>query len=220
MLLEIIRSDLLLAYRRRSEIISPLIFFIVVVSLFALTLDPTTIALQHMAPGIIWVAALLSVLLSFEYLFRREFEEGSLIDILLSPYSTNRLVLAKIFTHWLVTGLPLLLITPVAALFLSLPSTALPALLASLALGTPILSGMGAIGVALTVGLRRSGVLLALLTLPLFTPVLIFGTAASQFAMQGLPISGQLSLLAALLILVITLVPFAVVAALKISMDE
>ncbi|MFP4615764.1 MAG: heme exporter protein CcmB [Thiohalorhabdus sp.] len=213
----ILARDLTLALRHRSELGNPLMFFIVVVTLFPLALGPEQDTLTRVAPGILWVAALLAATLSMDGMFRSDFEDGSLEQMLLSPHSPALLVVAKVLAHWLVTGLPLILISPLLALFLHLPLEALPVLLATLALGTPVLSMVGAIGVALTVGLRRGGLLLTLLVLPLYIPVLIFAAGAVDNAAAGLPVAGQLYFLAALLILALTLAPLATAAALRIS---
>ena len=211
------RRDLKMAIRRRSELLNPLLFFILVVSLFPLGVGPGPQLLQEIAPGVVWVAALLATLLSMERLFRSDFEDGALEQLLLSPHALSLLVLAKVFAHWLVTGLPLILVSPLLGLLLHLPVEGIAALPVTLLLGTPALSLIGAIGVALTVGLRRGGVLLTLLILPLYVPVLIFGTAAVAAAAAGLPIAGQLALLGALLALALTLAPFATAAGLRIS---
>lgn len=215
----VLHRDLQLAIRSRSELINPILFFILVVSLFPLGIGPGPKLLAEIAPGVIWVAALLATLLSMERLFRTDFEDGTLEHLLLSPHGLSFLVLAKVLAHWLVTGLPLILISPLLGVLLQLPGGALPMLALTLLLGTPILSLLGAIGVALTAGLSRGGVLLTLLVLPLYIPVLIFGTSAVAAAAAGLPASGQLALLGALLVLALTLAPFATAAGLRISVD-
>lgn len=215
----LLKRDLTLAYRHRSELANPLLFFIIVVSLFPLGISPETKILQQIAPGIIWVAALLAAMLSLDNLFRSDFEDGSLEQMALTSHSLSLLVLSKIFAHWLLTGLPLLIIAPLLGVLVALPSEAMWALMATLALGTPILSLIGAIGVALTVGLRRGGILLSLLVLPLYIPVLIFGANAVATAGSGLPVMGQLYFLGALLSLSLTLSPFATAAALRISLS-
>lgn len=214
----ILVRDLTLALRRRSELANPLVFFLVVVTLFPLALGPEKDVLSRVAPGVLWVAALLASTMAMESVFRSDFEDGALEQLLLSPQPPALLVLAKIVAQWLVTGLPLLVASPVLALLLHLPAQALPTLLASLALGTPILSLVGAIGVALTVGLRRGGLLMTLLVLPLYVPVLIFGAGAVDNAAAGLPVAGQLYFLAAVLVLAVTLAPMAAAAALRISL--
>jgi len=216
--LAILKRDLTLALRHRSEMANPLVFFVVVVSLFPLALGPEQDILTRVAPGILWVAALLAATLAMDGMFRSDFEDGSLEQLLLSPHPPSVLVLAKILAHWLITGLPLILISPLLALFLHLPGQALGVLLATLALGTPVLSMVGAIGVALTVGLRRGGLLLTLLVLPLYVPVLIFAAGAVDNAAAGFPVAGQLYFLAALLVLSVTLAPLATAASLRISL--
>lgn len=215
----LLRRDLLLALRHRGELANPLLFFVIVVSLFPLGLGPESGMLRAIAPGIIWVSALLATLLSLESVFRSDFEDGSLEQLLLSPHSTSALVLTKVAAHWLVSGLPLICLAPLLGVLLHLPSTANGALIASLALGTPVLSLVGAIGVALTVGLRRGGILLSLLVLPLYIPVLIFAASAVADAALGLPITGHLYLLGALLALAVTLAPLACAAALRIGVS-
>lgn len=218
--LALLQRDLILAYRNRSELANPLIFFVMIVSLFPLGVNPDPALLQTIAPGIIWVAALLAALLSLDSLFRSDFEDGALEQFLMSPHPGFVLVLAKVLAHWLVTGLPLMLMAPVLAIILYVPWSALGIVLLTLTLGTPVLSLVGAIGMALTVGLRRGGILVALLVLPLYIPLLIFATNAIAAAMTGLPVDGQLLLLAALLVLAITLAPLATAAALRISLES
>ena len=213
----IIKRDLTIAFRHRDDIINPLLFFIIVVTLFPLGIGPESTTLSRIAPGIIWVAALLSTLLSLDRLFKSDHEDGSLEQMMLSPHPVFILVLAKIIAHWLVTGLPLILIAPLLAVLLHLNENSYSALMLTLLLGTPILSLLGAIGVALTVGLKKGGVLLSLLVLPLYIPVLIFATSAIDTAGMNLPYSGQLAIIAALFFGSLTLAPFAVSAALKVS---
>jgi heme exporter protein B len=213
----IIRRDLVLAFRRRAEMINPLLFFILVITLFPLGIGAQPNLLQAIAPGVIWVAALLAAMLSLDSLFRSDFDDGSLEQMLLSPHPASLLVLAKVIAHWLVTGLPLLLVAPLLAVFLGLPNQALGVLLLTLLLGTPVLSLIGAIGVALTVGLRRGGMILSLLVLPLYVPVLIFAGNAVQMAAGGLPVDAQISILIAMLLLALVLAPWPTAAALKMS---
>ena len=215
----IVRRDLILAVRHRAEAVNPLLFFLIVASLFPLGTGARRETLELVAPGVFWVGVLLAVLLSLERMFRSDFEDGSLELMLISPRPLPLLVLAKILAHWLVTGLPLLAAAPLVALLLGLPAGSLPVLLAALALGTPALSATGAIGVALTVGLRRGGVLLSLLVLPLYIPVLVFGASAVSTAAAGLPAPGQLYLLGALAVLSLSLAPLAAAAALRISLS-
>lgn len=215
----IIRRDLLLAFRRRAEMANPLLFFVMVVTLFPLAVGAQPNLLQAMAPGVIWVSALLAALLSLDGLFRSDFEDGSLEQLLLSPHPLSMLILGKIFSHWLVTGLPLLLVAPLLALFLGLPDRAMPTLWLTLMLATPMLSLIGAIGVALTVGLRRGGVILSLLVLPLYIPVLIFASSAVDRAASGLPVTAQINILVAMLLLAVVLTPLPTAAALKMSVN-
>ncbi|WP_198246435.1 heme exporter protein CcmB [methane-oxidizing endosymbiont of Gigantopelta aegis] len=215
----IIRRDLILAVRRRAEIVNPLFFFIIVVTLFPLGIGAQAKLLQAMAPGVIWVSALLAAMLSLDSLFRSDFDDGSLEQMLLSPYPVAVLVLGKIVAHWLVTGLPLILIAPLLAVFLGLPDAAMGTLVKTLVLGTPVLSLIGAIGVALTVGLRRGGMILSLLVLPLYIPVLIFASNAVDMAAMGLPVSAQINILMAILFLALVLAPLPAAAALKMSVN-
>lgn len=215
----IIRRDLLLAFRRRAEMANPLFFFVLVVTLFPLAVGAQPNLLKAMAPGVIWVSALLAALLSLDGLFRTDFEDGSLEQMLLSPHALSILVLGKIIAHWLVTGLPLLLVAPLLATFLGLPSQAMGTLWLTLILATPLLSLIGAIGVALTVGLRRGGMLLSLLVLPLYVPVLIFASGAVDRAASGLPVGAQLNILLAMLLAALVLVPLPTSAALKMSVN-
>ncbi len=218
--LTLLKRDLTLAMRRRSDWLNPLVFFVIVVSLFPLGIGPDGSLLSEIAPGVIWVAALLATLLALDGLFRDDFDDGSIEQLLLSPQPLPVLVLAKILTHWLISGLPLVLLSPLLALLLQLKLQALPTLLGSLVLGTLSLSLIGAIGAALTVGLRRGGVLLPLLVLPLFIPVLIFGSSSVAAAATGFPVSAQLSLLGGLFFLALALAPWAAAAALRISAES
>jgi heme exporter protein B len=215
----LIRRDLVLALRRRSEVANPIFFFILVITLFPLGIGAQPKLLQAIAPGIIWVSALLATMLSLDSLFRSDFDDGSLEQILLSPQPTSILVLAKVAAHWLVTGLPLLLVAPLLAIFLGMPGDALPILLGTLLLGTPVLSLIGAIGVALTIGLRRGGMILSLLVLPLYVPVLIFASNAVEMSSSGLPVSAQINILIAMLFMALVLAPWPTAAALKMSMN-
>ncbi|NVK01497.1 MAG: heme exporter protein CcmB [Oceanospirillaceae bacterium] len=208
-----------MAFRRKSELVNPLIFFLIVVTLFPIGVSPEPLFLAELAPGLIWVAALLSTLLSLESLFKADFEDGSLEQLLLSPQPLFMVVLAKVTAHWLMSGLALTLVAPIMAIMLFLPAEGMPGLMLSLLLGTPTLSLIGAIGAALTVGLRRGGVLISLLVLPLYIPVLIFGSSAVQAAITGLPLGGYFALLGALLALALALAPLATGAALRISVS-
>ncbi|MCP1440242.1 heme exporter protein B [Erwinia persicina] len=213
----IIMRELRVAFRSGAEVVNPLWFFLIVITLFPLGIGPEPQLLARIAPGIVWVAALLSSLLALERLFRDDFIDGSLEQLLLLPTPLPITVLGKVIAHWLVTGLPLLLLSPLVALLLSLDFATWRAMALSLLLGTPTLSFLGAIGVGLTVGLRRGGVLLSLLVLPLAVPVLIFASAAIDAAGMGLAINGQLAILGAMLVASATLAPFATAAALRVS---
>lgn len=213
----VLRRELRLARRQGNELVNPLWFFLIVITLFPLGIGPEPALLRRIAPGIIWVAALLACLLSLERLFRDDVQDGTLDQLLLLPAPLPLTVLGKVCAHWLVTGLPLLLMSPLAALLLSLDVATWRALALTLLLGTPTLSLLGAIGVALTLGARRGSVLLSLLLLPLFVPVLIFATAAVDNAASGLPVDGYLAALGALLAGSVTLAPFAAAAALRVG---
>jgi heme exporter protein B len=216
---QMFKRDLLIAFRRRSEIIHPVIFFVMVISLFPLALGDDKALLQKIAPAIIWVSALLATMLSLDNLFRSDFEDGSLEQLTLLKTPLSLLVTAKITAHWIVTGLPLIIITPLLAMLLYMPIESISMLLLTLLLGTPTLSLIGAVGIALTVGLRQGGVILSLLILPLYIPVLIFSTIALQNSAQGFSAEAQLAMLLAILMLAITLLPFAIAAALKVSLN-
>ena len=210
---------MLIAFRRRSEIIHPIIFFVMVISLFPLAIGDDKALLQKIAPAIIWVTALLATMLSLDNLFRSDFEDGSLEQMTLLKTPLSFLVTAKIMAHWVITGLPLILITPLLAVLLYMPSESISMLLLTLLLGTPTLSLIGAVGIALTVGLRQGGVILSLLILPLYIPVLIFATLVLQNVEQGFPAEAQIAMMLAILVLAITLSPFAIAAALKVSLN-
>ena len=217
--LQIFKRDLLIAFRQRSEIIHPLIFFVMVISLFPLAIGDDKVLLQKIAPAVIWVTALLATMLSLDTLFRSDFEDGSLEQMTLLKTPLSLLVTAKITAHWVITGLPLILITPLLAVLLYMPTETISMLLLTLLLGTPTLSLIGAVGIALTVGLRQGGVILSLLILPLYIPVLIFATLAMQNSAQGFSAEAQLAMMLAILVLAITLSPFAIAAALKVSLN-
>ncbi|SEP66069.1 heme exporter protein CcmB [Basfia succiniciproducens] len=217
---EIIKRELRIAMRKQAEILNPLWFFLIVITLFPLVIGPDPVLLSKIAPGIAWVAALLSALLSFERLFRDDFIDGSLEQLMLTAQPLALTALAKVIAHWILTGLPLILLSPVAALLLSLDVRIWWALVLTLLIGTPILSCIGAIGVALTVGLRKGGVLLSLLVVPLFIPVLIFSASVLDAATLNLSYAGPLAILGAILAASATLAPFAIATALRISLDQ
>ncbi|GLR74965.1 heme exporter protein CcmB [Aliivibrio sifiae] len=215
----IIRRELLIAFRRKADVLNPLWFFIIVITLFPLSIGPEPMLLARIAAGIVWVAALLSALLSLERLFRDDFSDGSLEQMMLMPTPLSVLVLAKVFAHWVLTGLPLIIISPLLAILLSLDFDSWLAIVLTLLLGTPTLSFLGAVGVALTVGLQKGGVLLSLLILPLYIPVLIFATSAIDAAGLGMAYNGQLAILGALFMGSATLTPFAISSALRVSVQ-
>lgn len=214
-----LRRDLVLMLRSRGEVINPLVFFALVITLFPIGISPDPDLLQRIAPGLLWVAALLAALLSLDSLFRGDFDDGSLEQLLLAPQPLAALSLAKVAVHWLLTGLPLALMAPVLGVMLSLPAGSYGVLALSLALGSASLSLIGAIGAALTVGLSRGGVLLSLLVLPLYIPVLIFGAGAVQAAIMGDGAGAHLAILGALLAASLALSPWAIAAALRISLN-
>ncbi len=215
----IIRRELLIAFRRQADVLNPLWFFIIVITLFPLSIGPEPNLLARIAAGIVWVAALLSALLSLERLFRDDFQDGSLEQMMLMPIPLQLVVISKVISHWVLTGLPLILISPVLAIILSLDFNTWLAVVLTLLVGTPTLSFIGAIGVGLTVGLQKGGVLLSLLILPLYIPILIFATSAIDAAALGMGYSGQLAILGAMLVGATTLTPFAISAALRVSVN-
>lgn len=215
----IVERDLLLALRRPSDVGTALLFFVIVASLFPLGIGAEPNLLRAVAPGVIWVAALLSSMLSLSRLFAADHADGTLEQMLLGVSPLGVIAAAKVFTHWLVSGLPLVLIAPLIALQYDLPASLYGTLALSLLLGTPVLSLIGAIGAALTLGLRGGGVLLSLLVLPLYVPVLIMGAGSVDMAAAGLAPQGQLQLLGALLVLAAAFAPWAIAAALRISTE-
>jgi len=219
LLVLVIRRDLLLAMRRRADVMTILVFFILVVSLFPLGVGPEMDMLRKMAPGVLWVAALLASMLSLGRLFSADYLDGTLEQMMLAPQSLSMLVLGKMIAHWVVSGLPLVLMAPVLGLQFDMSGQALLVLMLGLLLGTPILSMLGAIGAALTLGLRGGGVLLSLLVLPLCIPVLIFGSGAVEAVASGLSVVSNLSLIAALLVLCLVFTPWVTAQALRISME-
>jgi heme exporter protein B len=215
----VVRRDLLLAMRRRSDVLTTFFFFIIVVSLFPLGVGPEAGTLRAIAPGVVWVAALLASMLALVRLFAGDYADGTLEQLALVPQPLVLLVLAKIVAHWLVTGLPLVLIAPLLGLQFDLPPDALAVVTAGLLLGTPVLSMIGAVGAALTLGVRGAGGLLALLVLPLYVPVLIFGAGAASATAAGLSAAGHLSLLGAVLLLSVVFAPWATAAAVRIALE-
>ena len=218
--IRVLRRDLTLAMRKPAEIATPLIFFSIVVSLFPLGVGPEPGLLRTLAPGVLWVAALLASMLSLGQLFASDYADGTLEQMVLSPHPlAAAIIVPKILAHWLTSGLPLILLSPVLAVQLQLPAAAIPTLVVALLLGTPVLSLLGSVGAALTLGLRGGGVLVSLLVLPLYTPVLIFGAGAVTASAAGLNTEAYLSILGAFLVLTLGFVPWATAAALRISLD-
>ncbi|MBT7564125.1 MAG: heme exporter protein CcmB [Porticoccaceae bacterium] len=211
------RRDLLLAYRRRGEVASPVIFFVMVATLIPLGVTPEPDSLKEMAPGIIWVMALLATLLSAEGLFVSDYKDGSLEQLLISPNLLVMPIFGKVTAHWITTGLPLTLASPLIALMLSLPSVAYLPMMAGLALGTGCLSFLAAIGAALTVSLQKGSLLLTLIVMPLYMPVIIFGSAVVQYSIDGMGWSGPLAILGAMLTAAIALCPLAIAAVLRLT---
>lgn len=213
------RRDLRLAVRSKGEVMQAMVFFVIVVSLFPLAVGAESALLKRIAPGVVWVAALLSVLLTLPRMFANDFADGTLEQLATSPYPMATLVAGKMLAHWVSTGLPLALVAPVLGLQFGLGALELAVIVASLMLGTPVLSMIGAIGAALTLGVRGGSILTALLVLPLYIPVLIFGAGAVEASMAGVDYTANLSLLAAGLLLGALASPFAVAAAIKIALD-
>jgi len=218
-LLAVLRREVSRALRQKGEVLTPLVFFVVIASLFPLGVGPESALLLRMAPGVLWVSALLAAMLSLQRLFATDYADGSLEQMALSSTPLGLLVLAKALSHFLLSGLPLVLMAPVLGLQFGLDARALGILMLTLLLGTPTLSLIGSIGAALTLGVRGAGVLLSLLILPLYIPVLIFGAGAVEADAAGLGMGGHLSLLAALLVLSIFFAPLATTTALRISLE-
>ena len=215
----VVMRDLRLALRRKSEVLSAMFFFVVVAALFPLAIGPEPAMLRQIGPGVLWVGALLASMLALSRLFEVDYRDGTLEQMLLSPHSLWLLVLGKMTAHWLLAGLPLVLLAPVLGLQFQLSSDALSVLCITLLLGTPVLSCVGAIGAALTLGVRGGGVLISLLVLPLFVPVLVFGAGAVQALESGLGAQAHLSILLALLLPALFFSPWACSAALRIAME-
>ncbi len=220
MLILLLRRELLLLARKKSELLNPIVFYLIIVSLFPLGLTPDTNRLTEIASGVIWVGVLLSLLLSFDLLYRDDFDDGSLVQMIVLGVTPTTLVLAKTIAHWLLVAVPIVMLSPLLAILLYLPAESYWALLLSLLLGTPTLCLLGAIGIALTIGLKRGGALLSLLVLPLFVPILIIGSMAVMSANTGQSYWAPLLLLLAALILSASLAPWAAGAALKLAVSE
>jgi heme exporter protein B len=215
----VIRRDLVLSMRRRADVLTTLIFFVIVVSLFPLGVGPEMDMLRKIAPGVVWVAALLASMLSLGRMFLADYLDGTLEQMMLVPQSLSMLVLAKILAHWMVSGLPLVVMAPVLGLQFDMSAQALWVLIAALLLGTPILSMIGAVGAALTLGLRGGGALISLLVLPLCIPVLIFGAGAVEAVVSGTSAGPNLSLLGAILLVALVFTPWITALALRISIE-
>jgi heme exporter protein B len=215
----VVRRELCLSFRRPDQLLQPLVFFLIVTTLFPLGLSLQLSLLRDMAPGVLWVAALLSSLLSLDALFKSDADDGTLEQLALSGQGLTLIVMAKTFAHWLVTGVALVLVSPVVGTALGIPGSAFATMMLSLGLGTLTLSWLGAIGAGLTVGLRRGNVLLSLIVLPLAMPLLIFGAGATDRAMSGVSPTGALYFLAALCVFTCTLAPFAATVALRITLE-
>ena len=211
--------DLLVAYKRKNDIFNPFMFFLIVCSLFPIGISPDPARLGEIASGVLWISALLASLLAMDSLYRNDFENGSLEQLLISPHPLYFLVLAKNVAHWLVSGLPVVIVSPLVAYMLSLPGDAYGVMFFTLLLGTPILSLLGSIGVALTVGLGSRGLILAVITLPMSVPVLIAGTLTIQEALNGASLAGYIAILGAMFVGSLTLAPLASAAALRISVS-
>ncbi|MFT4676842.1 MAG: heme exporter protein B [Candidatus Azotimanducaceae bacterium] len=220
MLLATIRRSMRVTFRQPSEFLNPLFFFVLVIALFPLGVGPSEKTLALIAPGVIWVAALLATLLSMESLFRSDFDDGSLDQMSVAPQSMLLMVTGKVIAHWVSSGLPLVLVSPVLGIMLSVDEAGVKAILISLMLGTPILSLLGAVGASLTVGLQKGGVLIALLIIPLYVPVLILGTSLIQTAQLGGDYDGHILWMLALLALTIGTAPIATAGGIKVSLSR
>ena len=214
-----LRRDLLIAYKRKNDLFNPFMFFVLVATLFPIGISPEPEALGGISAGVLWISALLASLLAMDNLFRADFEDGSLELLMLSPHPLYFLVLAKNIAHWLVSGLPVVLVSPLIAYMLNFPEGVYLTLVLTLLLGTPVLSLLGSIGVALTVGLGSRGLILAVITLPMSVPVLIAGTLTVSQTLEGASLSGYLAIMGAMLIAALTLAPLASAAALRISVN-
>ncbi|HJN96347.1 MAG: heme exporter protein CcmB [Gammaproteobacteria bacterium] len=214
-----LQRDLLIAYKRKNDMVNPFMFFLIVASLFPIGISPDSERLAEIAAGVLWISALLASLLAMDNLYRADYEDGSLEQLLLSPHPLYFMVLAKNIAHWLVSGLPVVLISPLIAYMLNLPSESYMTLFVTLLLGTPVFSLLGSIGVALTVGLGSRGLILAVITLPMSVPVLIAGTLAIEQTSNGASLGGYLAILGAMLVASISLAPLASGAALRISVN-
>lgn len=215
----VVRRDLVLAMRRRADVLTTLIFFVMVVSLFPLGIGPEMEMLRKMAPGLVWVSALLASMLSLGRMFSADYLDGTLEQMMLAPQSLAIVVLSKILAHWMVSGFPLVIIAPVLGMQFDMPAQSLWVLMITLLLGTPILSVIGAAGAALTLGLRGGGALVSLLVLPLCIPVLIFGAGAVESVVSGINAGSNLALLGAILVMALAFMPWITAHALRISLE-
>lgn len=217
--LALVKRDLISGYRKKSQIYQPIVFLLLVVTMFPLGLGSGAKTLGMISPAVIWILALLASLLTLDHIFKNDFEDGSIESYVLTSYPLQTAVLAKVLAHWILSGLPLVLFAPVLGVLLYLPESSYGVLVLSLLLGTPIFSLIGSIGSALTMSLKHGGLLLTVLIMPLLSPVLIFGASAVVEKSFGNPVTMQLMVLAAILILSITLVPFAAAAAIRINLE-
>jgi heme exporter protein B len=214
-----LKRDLIIAYKRKNDMVNPFMFFLIVATLFPIGISPEPERLSQIAAGVLWISALLASLLAMDNLYRADYEDGSLEQLLLSPHPLYFMVLAKNIGHWLVSGLPVVLVSPLIAYMLNLPAGAYLTLFLTLLLGTPVLSLLGSIGVALTVGLGSRGLILAVITLPMSVPVLIAGTLAVEQTLNGASLAGYLAILGAMLLASLSLAPLASAAALRITVN-
>ncbi|HBW83381.1 MAG TPA: heme exporter protein CcmB [Gammaproteobacteria bacterium] len=214
-----LRRDLMIALKRKNDLFNPFMFFVLVATLFPIGISPEPEVLGEISAGVLWISALLASLLAMDNLFRADFEDGSLELLMLSPHPLYFLVLAKNIAHWLVSGLPVVVVSPLIAYMLNFPDGAYLTLMLTLLLGTPVLSLLGSIGVALTVGLGSRGLILAVITLPMSVPVLIAGTLTVSQTLEGASLSGYLAIMGAMLVAALTLAPLASAAALRISVN-
>ena len=214
-----LKRDLLISFKKKNDVVNPFMFFVIVVSLFPIGISPDSDRLSEIAAGVIWISVLLASMLSMDNLYRSDYEDGSLEQLLLSPHPLFFMVLAKNLCHWLVSGLPVVLISPLLAYMLNLPQAAYFTLICSLLIGTPIMSLVGSIAVALTVGLGSRGLILAVITLPMSVPVLIFGTLSVQASLNDTSPAGYLALMLAMQAVAVSLAPLASATALRISVN-
>ena len=216
----VLKRDLKINFSQRGELINPLFFFLMVVSLFPIGVSPEATVLRTLAPGVVWIAALLATLIAADSLFQQDFEDGSLEQLVLAPEPLYFSVLAKVIVHWLVTGLPLTLFAPLLGVMFYLPWESIRVLALTLLIGTPVMALINAIGAALTVGVRRGGMLIPLIVLPLHIPILIFGTQAVKATEEGFDMTGQISLMLAMFVAALSLAPLAISAGLKIGVSR